>query len=231
LLAAGGAITSTFTAQPINDLDIYFRSRDAFVTMLQACYEDGYWCVACTPRAITFKDNSNKVAIQLMHFKFFASAEEIFDSFDFTACMGALDVDSGELILHPRFMADVSKRVLSFNHKTDFPLASGIRVKKYLDRGYTISGDEWLKILIACQFKPSTGWTELEEQIGGHYGEAVRLSPRDSDFTLDNVIRALESIKETDPQLRLTPLTPVDEPPATYEQAYARIATMWAKSA
>lgn len=28
--AAGGAVTSVFTGKPINDVDVYFKSREAF---------------------------------------------------------------------------------------------------------------------------------------------------------------------------------------------------------
>ena len=230
---AGGAITATFTKHPVNDLDFYFRDYESFRRAVDDAYDDGRWCVALTPRAITFGKSGDRPTIQLMYFKFFETAEAIFESFDFTACMGALDTASGELIFHPRFMADACARELHFNHRTEFPLASGLRVQKYLERGYTISGDEWLKVLLACQFNTPTGWEELQTQLGGHYTNEIKLAVNGRIFNFDNVIAALSERGKVDPQLVIPGALVLDsfpyftiEPPSTYDEAIKRIAAM-----
>lgn len=91
---AGGAVTSVFTGAKINDVDVYFKSLRAFETGVYQAYEDGLWCVAASKRAVTFADRSNNIA-QLMHFDYFPTADDIFGAFDFTICMGALDLDTG----------------------------------------------------------------------------------------------------------------------------------------
>src|SRR5690606_29159178 len=91
---AGGAVTSAFTNAKINDVDVYFKSRRAFETGVYQAYEDGLWCVAASKRAVTFADSSGNI-VQLMHFDYFPTAEDIFKAFDFTVVMGALDLDAG----------------------------------------------------------------------------------------------------------------------------------------
>jgi len=199
---AGGAITSVFSNSEIKDFDIYFKSQKDFFSALESAYSKGFWCVALTTRAITFqKDNKS---YQFMHFNWFPEAKDIFDSFDFTACMGALCMDTPvHFDLHPRFLVDVSRRELVFNHKTAFPLASGMRVWKYIDKGYTISKKEFLKVITACMFKKVNSWEELKEQIGGSYGECVAMDTS-KPFTLDSAMEALagahfESKTEVEP--------------------------------
>lgn len=35
---AGGALTAVFTGQPINDVDIYFKSQEAFIAAVEQAY-------------------------------------------------------------------------------------------------------------------------------------------------------------------------------------------------
>ena len=203
-ILAGGAVTSTFTGKPIADFDVYFTSRESFIAGLEKAYGNGFWCVSLTSRAITFKKND--LFYQFMFFRFFDDAQSIFDSFDFTCCMGALDLsEKGDFILHPRFLPDAAQRVLVFNYKTDFPIASALRILKYQERGYTISRSEWLKVVIACNFKEVKDWKELQHQIGGTYGNIVAMAT-DKPFDLDNVIESLdkafgESKSESEPPI------------------------------
>ncbi|KGH26293.1 hypothetical protein, partial [Comamonas testosteroni] len=84
-IIAGGALTSAFTGREINDIDIYFGCVGDFQLAVQDAYDEGWWCVSATDRAVTFIRGPR--VIQLMCFGFFASPAEIFDAFDFTACM------------------------------------------------------------------------------------------------------------------------------------------------
>jgi len=188
---AGGAITSMFSGKNIRDYDLYFKNKEAFVDALQAAYDDGWWCLSVTPRAITFIEN-NETIFQLMCFDWFETAQAIFDRFDFTCCMAAIDLETDEFFRHPDFIRDVARRRLQFNHGTAFPLGSAMRVRKYQSRGYAIEDSEYLKILIACSFKKVESWDELKQQIGGQYGEAMMLDTS-KEFNLRNAIESLES--------------------------------------
>lgn len=186
---AGGAITSVFTAQPINDADIYFKSRAAFEYAVYQAYEDGLWCVDSSKRAVTFSDGGR--IEQLMHFDFFPTAQDIFRAFDFTINMAALDLDSGEFTFHDDFLKHNSQRFLRFNKGTRYPLASATRVLKYQQRGYTIGKGDILKIALACRGVKIESWDDLKDQIGGAYGNKVVLDGSDKEFSLSAAIDAL----------------------------------------
>lgn len=197
---AGGALTSTFSNNPIRDYDLYFPDEESFKSTVKDLYgeEEGeiisrwhqpeMWCVDITSRSITFVNGG--AVYQLMHFKWFKSAQEIFDSFDFTACMGAYSFANKDLILDDRFLPDLARRQLVFNKGTAFPLASAIRIGKYLKKGFSITQREHLKVLSAILFKNINSWESLAEQIGGSYGESVGLDTS-KPFNLDNVISAI----------------------------------------
>lgn len=188
--AAGGAVTSVFTNRDINDVDVYFKSREAFDYAVASAYEDGWWCVSSSKRAVTFSDNGG-TPIQFMHFDFFPTAQDIFAAFDFTVVMGALDFDTGEFAFHDDFLKHNSQRFLRFHPGTRFPLASATRVLKYQGRGYTIGKGDILKIALACRKAKIDTWEELKDQIGGAYGEKVVLGGEDKEFSLDAAIEAL----------------------------------------
>jgi len=188
-ILAGGAVGSVFTNKPIADFDLYFKSRAAFEGAVVDAYDLSWWCLSISPRAITF--SANGVIVQMMSFRFFQTAQEIFESFDYTCCMAAFDIDTREMIFHDRFIADCSRRELIFNHKTDFPVASGLRILKYMERGYTISKIEMIKVLIACAFVRPSGWRELAEQLGGSYAESVTLDTS-KEFTKENAVAAVQ---------------------------------------
>lgn len=209
---AGGAVTSAFTNAKINDVDVYFKSRRAFETGVYQAYEDGLWCVAASKRAVTFAGRNNVIA-QLMHFDYFPTAEAIFAAFDFTVCMGALDLDAGPkqkynpatyqfdtigephpesgFIFHPDFLKHNSQRFLKFNPGTRYPLASATRVLKYQQRGYTIGKGDMMKIALAVRGVTLESWEDLKDQIGGAYGDKVVLGNEDKPFTLEEAIDAL----------------------------------------
>lgn len=186
---AGGALTSVFTRQPINDYDIYFKSEQSFRDAVENAYGDGLWCVDVSKRAATFAEGNS--VYQFMHFGFFPTASEIFDAFDFTACMAAYDFDAKELVLHDDFLTHCSQRFLRFNPGTRYPLASAVRVLKYQDRGYSIGKGDITRIALACRKVEINSWEDLKDQIGGAYGDKVLLNAQ-GDFTLDAALEALD---------------------------------------
>src|SRR5690606_39576707 len=71
---------------------------------------------------------------------------------------------------HTRFSRDWSSDVCSSDL---YPIMSAIRVKKYESRGYKISKNELLRILLKCSCLNISSYDELAEQIGGLYGLSV----------------------------------------------------------
>lgn len=186
---AGGAITSVFTRQPINDYDLYFKSEDAFRSAVEEAYDCGLWCVDASKRAVTFASGND--IYQFMHFGFFPTAPDIFASFDFTACMAAYDFDAAELVMHDDFLTHCSQRFLRFNPGTRYPLASAVRVLKYQERGYSIGKGDITRIALACRKVKIESWEDLKDQIGGAYGDKVVLNAQ-GDFSIDAAIMALD---------------------------------------
>lgn len=187
---AGGAITSKFTGAKVNDYDLYFRDKPHFMEAVACAYEDRMWCVSCTDRSITFVEGED--VFQFMLFDWFPTSEAIFERFDFTCVMAAIDLDTGEFFRHPDFLRNVSKRTLEFNHKTKFPIGSHMRVRKYQTRGYTMADFEYLKVAIACALTPVDSWQELRRQIGGQYGRCLKMDTS-KPFNLDNAIESLNA--------------------------------------
>lgn len=187
--AAGGAVTSVFTNAEINDVDVYFKTKEDFERAIEDAYENGFWCVATTKRAVTFADGDN--IVQFMYFDFFPTAEDIFKAFDYTIVMGAFDYDTNEFVLHDDFLKHNSQRFLRFNARTRYPLASATRVLKYQGRGYTIGKGDVLKIALACRGVKIDNWEDLRDQVGGAYGEKVLLGSEGQEFSLSAAIEAL----------------------------------------
>lgn len=223
---AGGAITSVFTNKTIHDFDLYYKSREAFESAVEDAYRKGMWCVAVSGRAITFKYRDS--IYQLMCFRWFPTAEDIFDSFDFTACMGAYDLDQERFDLHERFLIDAARRDLVFNHKTAYPLASGLRALKYQQKGYSIDRREWVKLVTAISFQKIGSWEELRDQIGGQYGDQVAMD-MSQPFNLENAIESLaaaameRSAENVAEYQGLEDAEKIDGIPANAEEALAMI--------
>lgn len=167
-IIAGGTITSLFNNKEINDLDVYFKSDKLACGFLAECWENNICVTTHTSKATLFlKDNRQ---IQMIHFKFFESPEDIFKSFDFTVCMGAFDFSTEKFVLHEDFMKHNSQRLLVFNGSTAFPIVSLLRVQKYIGKGYTISKPEFIRIILTCMDLKINTYEELKEQMGGMYG-------------------------------------------------------------
>jgi hypothetical protein len=213
---AGGAVTSVFTRQPINDYDYYFKSEEAFAEAVRDAYDAGMWCVDASKRAVTFASGNS--VYQLMHFGFFPTADDIFAAFDFTACMAAYDFDAETLVMHDDFLTHCSQRFLRFNPGTRYPLASAVRVLKYQDRGYSIGKGDITRIALACRKVEINSWEDLKDQIGGAYGDKVLLSAK-GDFTLDAAMEAL------DPDAIWTAREAEDQP-GTAEGLLAKVASL-----
>ena len=189
---AGGALTSVYTGLPVNDVDIYFNGRKSFEDAVHRAYDDGFWCVAKTSRAVTFVYGTH--VIQLMHFNWFDAPSSIFDSFDFTCCMAAMDCETKDIVMHEEFLKHCSQRFLKFHSGTAFPYGTVSRVLKYQKRGYTIGVNEMLRIALKCSSCDINTWDDLKEQIGGQYGESVNLN-RSGDFTIDAAIEAMKGMQ------------------------------------
>jgi hypothetical protein len=172
---AGGCITSIFTGQPINDIDIFFRSHDEYEKakkFLIACEEKKFRHmnkVCETDRAVTFKiDHNNKLNPETCGYgiTFFrkdvemgdmviqivrpdvnsGEPEEVVRRFDFTVCQAAYDIREEKFVFGERFFQDCARKRLVFNSESQNIIGSFFRIDKYRERGYTMAPRELLKM-------------------------------------------------------------------------------------
>lgn len=191
-IVAGGSITSLFCNREINDIDMYFKSKKDLSDFL---YNEmnGRWVIAKTDKAILF--TYEKIKIQAIYFRFFETAEDIFNTFDFTVCMGAFDFDTEKFVLHNDFLKHNVSKILKFNSNTAYPIVSALRINKYQKKGYTISKAEYLRIMLTILNSHIDNYEQLKEQIGGMYGENYDnlLEPKDGEnFSIEKIIEKMK---------------------------------------
>jgi len=131
---AGGMVRSIFTKDTINDVDIYFRDKLSLLKVMNYFSDESEYLHSITDKSVFFtvkRDKSEVFHIQLIFFKYFENSQEIFNTYDFTNCMGAFDFKTEEFYFHDNFFVDNLQKRLVFNEKTSYPLVSALRVDKY----------------------------------------------------------------------------------------------------
>lgn len=207
VILAGGAITSLFTNKEINDFDIYFQDLRTLVDAVAFCFGEEDYCRydsldggISTIRFHNMTDKSmlleaNGQNIQFIHFDYFNSIGDIFNTFDFTCCMGAYDFKNEMFVMHEDFMKHNSQRYLKFNNGTAFPLVSLLRVDKYKQKGYEISKSEFIRIAMQCMQLELNNWEDIKSHIGGMYGyDMSDVFDENKDFNIAEVIDQLDNI-------------------------------------
>ena len=198
-IIAGGAVTSIFTNSEINDIDVYFRSKEMFSAFLAGVLsrelDINYMTIThVSDRSILMTDH-NDLKVQLIYYKFFDSPEKIFEDFDFSVNMGAYDCKSGEFILHDSFMKHNAQRYIDINVNTAFPLISVLRVDKYRKKGYEVSKAQMLSLLLRITQLELNGWDETISACGGMYGiDPKDLFDQTKEFSIGEVITQLQSL-------------------------------------
>lgn len=192
---AGGTITSLFCNREINDVDVYFRNEESILSFLSDIWNNGRFIVSHTKKATQLL--YGEVKLQTIHFQYFTSPEQIFDTFDFTSCMGVFDFENEQFTLHPDFLKHNSQRILKFNSDTAFPIVSLLRVQKYENKGYTISKPEFIRIILTCMNLDINTYDELKEQLGGMYGinyDKLFEDVKDKELDLQDAINKIADI-------------------------------------
>lgn len=189
---AGGSITSLFTGQDINDVDIYFKDKAELFRLLYEKFSYEY-IIYVSKKAITFKLSTGET-IQFVYMNYYDKAEDIFNDFDFTVNMGVFDIQKDKFILHEDFLKDIAQKKLVINTNTAFPLVTGTRILKYQKKGYTLDNLEMTKLMLTINKNSIRSYKKLEEQLGGMYGENIlELTKEDKEkkFSMDNIINKL----------------------------------------
>jgi hypothetical protein len=163
---AGGALTSVFSRNEINDYDLYFKDKDGLEEMINYFEDEDYTKENESFNAVTYKNNDN--VFQLIKLNEFTNVPEVvIDKFDFTINQVAYDFEVDKFFIVDTFLKDLAARQLVFNNKTPYPIATLIRVEKYLNKGFNINPLELGKIALEVQDLSFNTMEELEEHFRG----------------------------------------------------------------
>lgn len=160
---AGGAITSVFSRNRISDYDIFFRSSEDRKKITNKLISRDYEVVFETPVALTFRIHG--LLFQVI-FKVTGEPEQIINGFDFTVCAGAYDFKSDKFILHDDFLRDLAQRKLYYIGSA-YPIASMVRVRKFLNKGFDIPGTEIIKLSLDIHNLKIETMQDLKDQLYG----------------------------------------------------------------
>ena len=180
-IIAGGSVTSAFTQTDINDVDVYFRSKESLVEAMKEMtnkdffkYNAGYIIKYVSEKAVLFIDLDTRQDVQFIYQDFYDSPSAIFHNFDFTVNMGAIvlgyDIEDDILVMTEDFVKHNLQRKLVLNKNTLYPVISALRVNKYKAKNYEMSGIEYLKLMLCISALELNTWEDFKEQLGGVYG-------------------------------------------------------------
>jgi hypothetical protein len=119
-----------------------------------------YRVMFVTANAITLSDD-----IQIV-LRFSGDAAQIHKNFDFVHCLSFWESKDRKLTVHPEAALCCMARELKYQGSL-FPLASVIRTRKFLTRGWSINAGQYLRMLFQVSKLDLTDAAVLEEQLVG----------------------------------------------------------------
>lgn len=106
---------------------------------------------------------SNKVQIVI---RFFGEPDAIHANYDFTHCTCYWEASTGQLTLRPEALESLLSRTLVYNGSR-YPVASLLRVRKFVERGWRINAGQVLKMALQIGELDLTSFAVLEDQLTG----------------------------------------------------------------
>lgn len=118
-------------------------------------------------RPVFFTDNavSLKGKIQLV-LRFWGEPEKIISSFDYVHCTNYFDRGNQDLNISKDALMSILNKQLKYVG-SQFPICSLFRMRKYMERGYTVSAGEILKMAFQISNLDLTDIDVLREQLIG----------------------------------------------------------------
>lgn len=166
---AGGAITSVFSYQQINDFDIFLH-EDKDVTNVIAQLRNKVREKQIELESVIETDTAFSFKVKGKRYQFVkvltGSMRNVVDNFDFTICMGAWSQQHG-FLLDESFLHHLSQRRLVFNINAAYPICSLYRARKFIKRGFTMNGIEAIKLGLTIQNLDLSTYAELRKQLMG----------------------------------------------------------------
>lgn len=119
-----------------------------------------YRPVFVSTNAITLSD---KIQIVL---RFFGEPDDIHKNYDFVHCTNYWTTKDGELVLHPAALEALLARELRYVG-SKYPIASVIRLRKFIKRGWTINAGQVLKMAWQISELDLSDYDVLRDQLTG----------------------------------------------------------------
>lgn len=192
----GGAIVSLLLNEEPNDYDYYFMDKESCKKVAEyyvekfnkrtnnnydvkveelenrirvlvpsagvagSKYKEGYLPVFVSSNAITLSND-----VQLVN-RFYGDPEEIHKNYDFVHCTCYFIPHKNELVLPQKALESIVTKELKYVG-SKYPLASVIRSRKYIQRGWSINAGQYLKMILQCGELNLDDANVLEEQLTG----------------------------------------------------------------
>jgi hypothetical protein len=182
---AGGAVLSVFSSKKINDYDLYFYSKELMISFLEEIKfvnKRVDWSnkekrpkiiklsmkdiilIHSTDNADTFIHKNQTYQVIKA---FFGSPLHLFRYFDYSVCMGAYLPSEKIFHLNSNFLLDIASGYMHFNIGTEYPIASLVRLSKYMRKGYKINGTEMIKIALCINNLNIKTYADLKKHLLG----------------------------------------------------------------
>lgn len=168
-IIAGGALRAVFNDKPIKDYDLYFTKFSHMNTVLNDFKSDPeIEKIVETETAVTFKKGDIVLQVIKKMELIVPDMETLIAMFDYTVCMAAYDIANDILCMDDDFLKHNCQKRLVFNPATKYPIASLIRMQKYVNKyGYKISGIELAKIGLSINKLRIETYADLKNQLLG----------------------------------------------------------------
>ena len=137
----------------VPDLERTLEARQAFI----------YQPVFFSPNAITLNSGSRK--IQLV-FRFYGEPADIHEYYDYEHCKCYYMPSTKGLVIPAASRASIQTMELKYTGSL-YPLASIIRSRKFIRRGWAINAGQYVKMALQLQEHDLTNHMTLEDQLGG----------------------------------------------------------------
>lgn len=106
---------------------------------------------------------SNQVQLII---RFYGEPDEIHSSYDFVHCTNYYDIGTGKLVLRPEALESLLTRELRYVG-SKYPLCSLIRVRKFVQRGWSINAGQILKMCMQLNELDLKDFRVLRDQLTG----------------------------------------------------------------
>ena len=186
----GGSIVSLLLGDTVNDYDIYFTKEEVALkvalhyakgkvaeltpapgTVSITVGSSGIWLnnkeklQPYEPKCITGNAISLNDKVQLIT-KFVMTPDEVHKNFDFVHCTCYYDPFSDNLVVPSDAAVSIMTKELKYRGSL-YPLASIIRTRKFIKRGWSINAGQYLKMILQLQKLNLYDLKVLKEQLMG----------------------------------------------------------------